>query len=949
MSPRDAGETPFPERGGAGPDGERVLTEVASLLADLHTGSGRVVHLDTDLTHELGLDSLAVVELHDRLEHAFTVRLPAEVLATATTPRDWLRGIRKARGEIEDAPVSPSSVAPGTPSVSRAPGEPWPAEAETLTEALAWHVQAHPNLVTLRVLGSVADAPVADVSYGALSGEATVVAGGLLTEGLGRGERVAIMLPTGRDYFTVFLGVLLAGGVPVPIYPPARLSVLEEHLRRQAGLLDNAGAAVLVTVPEANIAARLLRAHVPSLRSVQTAESLGAVVRRPEPLPVAAGGDIALIQYTSGSTGDPKGVVLTHAQLLANIRAMGRAADVSTSDILVSWLPLYHDMGLIGAWHTPLFFGVPLVVMSPLTFLARPVSWLEAISAYSGTLSAAPNFAYQSCVDRIGDAELAGLDLSSWRMTFNGSERVSAATVERFVARFATCGFRREAMCPAYGLAEVGVGVAFTPLGHGPRIDTVAGALLQRSGRAIAVAPGDPEAVPLVGCGLPLPGYEIRVVGPGGDELPERREGAVECRGPSATAGYFANANANRELWHRGWLSTGDLGYVADGELFLTGRAKDLVIRGGRNLHPEELEQAVEELDGVCRGGVAVFATADSQRGTERLVVVVETDREAPEERAALEAQVGSKAVDLLGAAPDEVVFTAPGAIVRTPSGKIRRAATRDALEAGVLGRRPMPVGVQLIRLAWSGLGPTGRHVRTAVSTWCFAAYLWALVVLVGVPIWLAMHLVPTRRARWILARAGGRTLSALAGIGVRLEGTLPSEGLPTVVVANHPSFVDGLVMLLISPEPVVFVASTDLEHQRVVGSFLRRLGCVFVERGQADRSSEGIERLASALRSGRRLVIFPEGSITRAAGLRPFHLGAFVAATTAGCPVVPVGIHGTRDVVRPGSYLPRRAEVAVVVGSPLRPTGSGFAASVELRDSARHAIAGLSREPEVI
>jgi acyl-CoA synthetase (AMP-forming)/AMP-acid ligase II len=224
-----------------------------------------------------------------------------------------------------------------------------------MSEVIDWHVKVHPDLVSIRILGNVHDSPVVHLSYGALADAASAVASGLLAAGLDRGHRVAIMLPTGQDYFVVFVGVWLAGLVPVPIYPPAHLSQLEEHLRRQATLLDNAGARALVTVPEAMVAARLLRPPVPSLRIVRTPAELTLAGAHPLPLPAVAPGDTALIQYTSGSTGDPNGVVLTHTQLLANIRAMGEAAELTTSDSLLSWLPLYHDMGLIGMARADVF------------------------------------------------------------------------------------------------------------------------------------------------------------------------------------------------------------------------------------------------------------------------------------------------------------------------------------------------------------------------------------------------------------------------------------------------------------------------------------------------------------------------------------------------------------------------------------------------------------------
>jgi 1-acyl-sn-glycerol-3-phosphate acyltransferase len=921
------------------------MAEIASLAAELHGGSARPVHPQSDLTTDLGLDSLSLVELLERLGRRFDVVLPEDTLANATTAADWDRAVRRAQGAAKvRSGDRPNGSRPAT-SLSRPAGETWPDSAGTMTEVIDWHVKVHPDLVSIRILGNDLDSPVVHLSYGALADAASTVASGLLAAGLDMGDRVAIMLPTGQDYFVVFAGIWLAGLVPVPIYPPAHLSQLEEHLQRQARLLDNAGARALVTVPEAMVAARLLRPLVPSLRIVQTPAELTLAGTHSLPLPAIAPGDTALIQYTSGSTGDPKGVVLTHAQLLANIRAMGEAAELATSDTLVSWLPLYHDMGLIGMWHAPMYFGIPLIVMSPLTFLARPAIWLETISHYGATLSAGPNFAFQNCVDRISDAELRQLDLSSWRIAFNGSESVSPTTLARFAERFGPRGFRPEAMCPAYGLAEVGVGVAFTPLGTGPRLDIVARTSLQHEGRAVLVQAGDPNGLELVGCGVPLPGYEIRVVGPRGDELPDRREGAVECRGPSATAGYFANETANEKLWNRGWLSTGDLGYVAEGQLFLTGRDKDLIIRGGHNLHPEELERALEELPGVRRRGVAVFASADPARGTERLIAVVETNVRDSSTRANLRTQIINKSVELLDAAPDEVVLTAPGALLRTANGKLRRTATRETFESGRLGRQPAPVAIQMARLVWLGLRPGSRRLRTMLLTWCVAAYIWVLVVAVCAPLALLIHLPLSPRARWSLARGAGRLLQESAGINLEVEGSFPPKTGGAVIVANHSSFVDSVAILLATRDPVVFVTSTDLMRQPIVGSVLKRLGCCFVERGHQALSDDAVERMTALLHQGNHLVVFPEGSINRAPGLRPFHLGAFAAASAAACPVVPVGILGTRNIVRPGSRLPRRAAATVVIGSAIVPTGPDFAASVRLRDAVRTSICTLSGE----
>ena len=538
---------------------------------------------------------------------------------------------------------------------------------------------------------------------------------GLVARGVEAGESVALMLPTSRAYFATFFGILLAGAVPVPIYPPARPAQLEDHLRRQSLILENAQAVMLVTVPEALRIAKLLRSSVESLRAVVSASELPAV-SPDEARAVLHADDLALLQYTSGSTGSPKGVMLTHANLLANIRAMGEAAAVVSTDVFVSWLPLYHDMGLIGAWLGSLYHGIPLVVMSPMSFLARPDRWLRTISDVHGTLSAAPNFGYELCLTKIDDARLEGLDLSSWRLAFNGAEPVRPETIERFAARFAPYGLRREAIAPVYGLAEASVGLAFPPVGRPPVIDLVAREPLLRSGRARPADSDDPNPLRLVACGRAIPRHEIRVVDTTGDQLGERQEGCIEFRGPSATSGYFRNPDATRRLLHHGWLDTGDLGYVAGGDLFVTGRVKDLVIRAGRNLHPDELEGAVGDLAGVRRGRVAVFGVTDRERATERLIVLAETRESDRAARAALRDRIVGVTIDLLGTPPDDVVLARPGAVLKTSSGKIRRAASRDAYEHGELDGTRGPPWLQLLRFAGSSAAPRFRRARATPS-----------------------------------------------------------------------------------------------------------------------------------------------------------------------------------------------------------------------------------------
>jgi acyl-CoA synthetase (AMP-forming)/AMP-acid ligase II/acyl carrier protein len=687
---------------GASPsiDDAALLAVVRRFLADLSPGTPPAVALDSRLDRDLGLDSLSRAQLALEAERAFGVGLPESVLAEAQTPRDLLMALSGAA-----AAPAPSASRPHPAAAAAAAEAPArvPEHARTLGEVLEWHAEAHPERVHVHL--AAPDGATEAITYGDLRARAAAQAAGLRARGLTPGRAVAIMLPTGADYLAAFLGTVLAGGVPVPIYPPARAAQIEDHLRRHAGILSNARAEVLVTVPEARAVSRLLKAHAEELRAIVTPAELAGDGAGLAPAPLRET-DTAFLQYTSGSTGRPKGVVLTHANLLANIRAIGRAVGVRPGDVCVSWLPLYHDMGLIGAWLGSLYFAVPLVLMSPLTFLARPARWLWAIHHHGGTIGAAPNFAYELCLHKVEDAEIQGLDLSGWRMAMNGAEPVRPETLRRFSERFAPHGFRPEAMTPVYGLAECSVGLCIPPLKRGPRVDRVAREEFTGEGIAAPAAEGDTAPLEFVSAGYPLADHQVRIVDADGREVPERREGRLEFRGPSATAGYFRNPEATAALFDGEWLDSGDLAYVAEGEVFITARAKDVIIRAGRNLYPHEVDEAVGGIAGVRNGCVVTFAARDARTGSERLVVLAETRERDPEALSKLRTQVMNVATDRLGEPPDEVVLAPPHTVLKTSSGKVRRADSRRLYEAGRLGGAHRPVWWQVTRLAVSGVFP---------------------------------------------------------------------------------------------------------------------------------------------------------------------------------------------------------------------------------------------------
>lgn len=923
----------------------RLLALLRELVLEIRSSerTAAALTLDSHLERDLALDSLARAELLQRIERTFHVRLDERVLL-AETPRDLLALLPRASGEpAGPAPATEQGIPELKPTVDGTPER-----AATLLDMLDWHERRNPDRVAIQIYGN--DEQIATTfTYASLSQGARAVAAGLQARGLQPRQTVALMLPTGADYFLGFFGILLAGGVPVPIYPPVRPSQIEEHLRRHARLLNNAQTVTLITVPEATLVARLLQAQVEDLRHVVTVAELQAPATPWNAVAVRAA-DLAFLQYTSGSTGDPKGVMLTHANLLANLRAMGRHLAARSDDVFVSWLPLYHDMGLIGACLGSLYHAFPLVVMSPLSFLARPARWLRAIHRHRGTLSAAPNFAYELCWRGIQDHELEGLDLSSWRMAGNGAEPVSPTTVAQFIARFARYGFRPEAMAPVYGLAECSVGLALQPPGRAPVIDRVRRDRFMATGRADPADPADPAALLFPSCGQPIPGHQLRIVDEQGRELPERREGRLEFRGPSATAGYYRNPEATRKLFPHGddWLDSGDRAYLAGGDVYLTGRVKDLIIRGGRNIYPYELEQVVGEIEGIRKGCVAAFASADPATGSERLVVVAETRATRPEALASLRQRIQSAGVDLLGLPPDDVVLAPPHAVLKTSSGKIRRAAMRELYERGAIGRGGRAVWLQLTRIALAGGWARVRRLGRGALEKLYAGYAWTLYGLLAPGVWLGIMILPKLEWRWGLARAGARLLARLTGTPLAVRGLEHLPSGPCVLVANHSSFLDAYVLIAAIPRHFHYVAKRELLDNRWLARPLTRMGTLFVERFDVQRGADEARKVAEAARAGHSLGFFPEGTFARMPGLLSFRMGAFVAAAQAGTPVIPVILRGTRSMLRAGSWFPRRGRLEVIVEPPLQPDGEDWAAAVRLRDAARAAILRHCGEPDL-
>ncbi|MEX1309890.1 MAG: fatty acyl-AMP ligase [Candidatus Sulfomarinibacteraceae bacterium] len=511
--------------------------------------------------------------------------------------------------------------------------------------------------------------------------------------GVGPGDRVALIYPTSIEFIDALFGCVLAGAVPVPLYPPVRLHRLDEYSARTAAMLDAVSAELVLVDRRIR---PILGAAVTAAGPRSGCHTLSELVDGPGTAVPRTADDLALIQFSSGTTVAPKPAALSHGAVVAQAVALNGHWPDSDACVHsgVSWLPLYHDMGLIGCVVTALERPGTMTLIPPELFLARPAVWLRAISTTSATISVAPNFAYGLCVEKIGADDLEGVDLSSWRVALCGAEPVVPRVLRRFIRRFAPHGLRPEAVTPVYGLSEATLAVTFSAIETpfvSRRFDREA---LSRDGRAVEAADG----IELVSVGRPIGDVAVRIVDADGADLPDGMIGEVFTSGSSLMAGYFGRPEATGEVLRDGWLHTGDLGFVHDGELFLTGREKDLLIIRGRNHSPTEVEVAVDGVAGVRTGcSVAVSWLPDGADG-EVLLLLAEIERRGRAPGAGDLGDACRAAVrTATGLELDRVELLEPGTLPRTSSGKLRR---QESLRLYLAGELLPPEKVRPWRLA---------------------------------------------------------------------------------------------------------------------------------------------------------------------------------------------------------------------------------------------------------
>jgi fatty-acyl-CoA synthase len=518
-------------------------------------------------------------------------------------------------------------------------------------------------------------------------------AAALQAHGLRRGDRVALILSTSIEFFDSLLGVQLAGGIPAALYPPFRLGKLDEYFARLRKMLTKIGARYLIT--EGRIR-KLLGpgvVGVESLREVLDAKDLQTGDGNWQPVDVDPE-QPAFLQFSSGTTVEPKAVMVTHTNLLANLTMMQQCLVYRGEDEIdngcVCWLPLYHDMGLVGCLYLGMYYPGTVTYMGPDTFLARPAIWLRTLSRYKSAISPAPHFAYSLCATKIKDAEMEGVDLSRWRAALNGAEPIESDGVQRFTERFARWGFQPTAMTPVYGLAEAGLGVTFTGLDDLPRFTEFSREGLWNGGTA-HLGPGRR----IVSVGRALPSVEVAIFDDQEQRVPNGRVGRIWVKGPSITKGYWESPDLTAQMIHGDWLDTGDLGFMHEGELYIAGRAKDLIIIRGRNYAPQEMEELLLDVEGVRKGCAVAVSTLIEGEG-EQLIILAEKDPHKKRAEEEVIAEINHCILTGLSLKPRDVELLEAGTLPRTSSGKLRRS---EALRQFLAGELVPPEKVNALKL----------------------------------------------------------------------------------------------------------------------------------------------------------------------------------------------------------------------------------------------------------
>lgn len=554
------------------------------------------------------------------------------------------------------------------------------ASPETLIDPVIRRARVEPEHTTLIFIAE--DGQKTYVSAAEFHAESLAYARQLQNIGIGSDDLVILVLRHSRFLLSSFWGALYIGAIP-SIFPYLTEKLNPEIYMRQVKMLvGNSGAKAVITFPEFEQDLRELLDEVncrvlstDDVEVIESSEDSEIVNLWQNPM----ADKIAFLQHSSGTTGLQKGVALSHRAVLNQVKSYSRSIELSADDVIVSWLPLYHDMGLIAGFVMPIVAGIPLVLMSPFHWIRDPKILLWTIHEHHGTLCWLPNFAYNHCVRTLRPRHLEGLDLSNWRAVINCSEPVRYDSHKMFLEKFSPFGFKEEALASCYAMAEYTFAVTQSPLGQAPFVDWVNLEALQAERKATPVAADDAAATPVVSCGYPIAGVQLAIVDDQGNKLPDRNVGEVILRGDCMLSGYYRRPDVTAEAIKEGWYYTGDMGYIAEGRLYITGRKKDLIIVGGKNIYPQDIEAITNEVPGVYPGRAVAFGVFDDKLGSETIIVVAELDDRSGEvDPRAIERELRKRVVQRTEVTLADVRLVDSRWLIKTSSGKIARGANRE-------------------------------------------------------------------------------------------------------------------------------------------------------------------------------------------------------------------------------------------------------------------------------
>ncbi|HET9843373.1 MAG TPA: 1-acyl-sn-glycerol-3-phosphate acyltransferase, partial [Gammaproteobacteria bacterium] len=601
-----------------------------------------------------------------------------------------------------------------------------------------------------------------------------------------------------------------------------------------------------------------------------------------------------------------------------------------------------------GGWLTSFYSAIPVVIMSPLAFLSRPERWLWAIHYYKATLSAAPNFAYELCVKKIQEDKIKEMDLSSWRLSFNGAEAVNPATLERFYKKFAPYGLKNTMIFPAYGLAESTVALILPKPHQEPQIDSIDKEIFETEHKAVPVHDPKTPKLSFVSVGSPIPQHQVKIVDDNYHEVADRTVGRLLFKGPSMMQGYYKNETATEKIKIEDWLDSGDYAYKDDNSYYITGRRKDLIIKAGRNFYPEEIEKIVSQISGIRQGCVAAFGAIDFTLSTEKLVIVAETKETKKKFHADIIDEVQEQVTSALGVPPDDVILVSPGSIPKTSSGKLQRARCKQLYETKRLSAPKVPVWLQFVKLNIRALFYKIRNYFYLFSQILYTGYVFFLTLLYIPMLTLLLWCMPKQFKRTFAKRAAriGLYISCLP-IFVKNAQKWPKKGAHVYVV-NHASYLDAVVLLATLPQNVLLVGKKEIMKMPLVGKLAQAVGILTVDRYDFSKNLEDTKKIENAVLTGQSIAIFPEGTFSYVEGLRSFKLGAFRIAVDTGTPICPLVIRGTRKIFRGKQWLLTPGKIEVEIGSTIVPQSKDWSEVTRLHSEAKAFIATNCGEPLV-